>query len=77
MEWVRNICEFIRVTFQIVFISIQQRQNFQIEIIITRQYAPYKQTGEHKPLNWESLKGSLTRDFRLQVFFRNQCPPGL
>jgi len=23
-----------------------------------------------------SLKGSLTRDFRLQVFFMNQCPPG-
>jgi hypothetical protein len=22
------------------------------------------------------LKGSLTRDFRLQVFFMNQCPPG-
>jgi hypothetical protein len=22
------------------------------------------------------LKGSLTRDFRLQVFFVNQCPPG-
>ncbi len=22
------------------------------------------------------FKGSLTRDFRLQVFFRNQCPPG-
>jgi hypothetical protein len=22
------------------------------------------------------LKGSLTRDFRLQVFFINQCPPG-
>ncbi len=25
----------------------------------------------------EHLKGSLTRDFRLQVFFINQCPPGL
>jgi hypothetical protein len=24
-----------------------------------------------------SFKGSLTRDFRLQVFFINQCPPGL
>jgi len=24
-----------------------------------------------------SFKGSLTRDFRLQVFFVNQCPPGL
>jgi hypothetical protein len=23
-----------------------------------------------------SLKGSLTRYFRLQVFFMNQCPPG-
>ncbi len=23
------------------------------------------------------IKGSLTRDFRLQVFFMNQCPPGL
>ncbi len=23
-----------------------------------------------------NLKGSLTRDFRLQVFFMNQCPPG-
>jgi hypothetical protein len=23
-----------------------------------------------------TLKGSLTRDFRLQVFFMNQCPPG-
>jgi hypothetical protein len=23
------------------------------------------------------FKGSLTRDFRLQVFFMNQCPPGL
>jgi hypothetical protein len=23
------------------------------------------------------FKGSLTRDFRLQVFFINQCPPGL
>ncbi len=23
------------------------------------------------------LKGSLTRDFRLQVFFIYQCPPGL
>jgi hypothetical protein len=23
------------------------------------------------------VKGSLTRDFRLQVFFINQCPPGL
>ena len=23
-----------------------------------------------------SFKGSLTRDFRLQVFFMNQCPPG-
>jgi hypothetical protein len=23
-----------------------------------------------------TLKGSLTRDFRLQVFFVNQCPPG-
>jgi hypothetical protein len=23
------------------------------------------------------VKGSLTRDFRLQVFFMNQCPPGL
>jgi hypothetical protein len=22
------------------------------------------------------IKGSLTRDFRLQVFFINQCPPG-
>ncbi len=22
------------------------------------------------------LKGSLTQDFRLQVFFMNQCPPG-
>ncbi len=22
------------------------------------------------------VKGSLTRDFRLQVFFMNQCPPG-
>jgi hypothetical protein len=22
------------------------------------------------------IKGSLTRDFRLQVFFMNQCPPG-
>jgi hypothetical protein len=22
------------------------------------------------------FKGSLTRDFRLQVFFMNQCPPG-
>jgi hypothetical protein len=22
------------------------------------------------------LKGGLTRDFRLQVFFKNQCPPG-
>ncbi len=22
------------------------------------------------------LKGSLTRDFRAQVFFMNQCPPG-
>jgi hypothetical protein len=25
---------------------------------------------------FEELKGSLTRDFRLQVFFMNQCPPG-
>jgi hypothetical protein len=56
MEWVHNICEFIRVTYQIVFFSIQQRRNFQIEIIITRQYAPCKQTVEHKPLNWERLK---------------------
>jgi hypothetical protein len=23
-----------------------------------------------------SFKGSLTRDFRLQVFFMNKCPPG-
>jgi hypothetical protein len=23
------------------------------------------------------FKGSVTRDFRLQVFFLNQCPPGL
>jgi hypothetical protein len=23
-----------------------------------------------------TFKGSLTRDFRLQVFFMNQCPPG-
>jgi hypothetical protein len=23
-----------------------------------------------------NIKGSLTRDFRLQVFFMNQCPPG-
>jgi hypothetical protein len=22
------------------------------------------------------MKGSLKRDFRLQVFFMNQCPPG-
>ena len=27
-------------------------------------------------INGESLKGSLTRDFRLQVFFINQCPLG-
>jgi hypothetical protein len=26
--------------------------------------------------NTKQLKGSLTRDFRLQVFFMNQCPPG-
>jgi hypothetical protein len=25
----------------------------------------------------KNFKGSLTRDFRLQVFFINQCPPGL
>ncbi len=25
----------------------------------------------------QKFKGSLTRDFRLQVFFMNQCPPGL
>ncbi len=24
----------------------------------------------------KKIKGSLTRDFRLQVFFVNQCPPG-
>jgi hypothetical protein len=24
----------------------------------------------------QNFKGSLTRDFRLQVFFINQCPPG-
>ncbi len=24
----------------------------------------------------DSIKGSLTREFRLQVFFINQCPPG-
>jgi hypothetical protein len=29
------------------------------------------QSGQAMP-----LKGSLTRDFRLQVFFMNQCPPG-
>jgi hypothetical protein len=30
------------------------------------------------PLFWldNIFKGSLTRDFRLQVFFMNQCPPG-
>ncbi len=31
------------------------------------------------PFNPEAntkFKGSLTRDFRLQVFFMNQCPPG-
>jgi hypothetical protein len=27
--------------------------------------------------NMPIFKGSLTRDFRLQVFFMNQCPPGL
>ncbi len=26
--------------------------------------------------NIHNLKGSLTRDFRLQVFFMHQCPPG-
>ncbi len=38
------------------FYSIKQRRHFQIEIIVKRQYAPCKQTDEHKPLNWESLK---------------------
>ncbi len=34
--------------------------------------------GLYFPLLLEnSLKGSLTRDFWLQVFFMNQCPPGL
>ena len=28
------------------------------------------------PCPFGKLKGSLTRDFRLQVFFMNQCPPG-
>jgi hypothetical protein len=30
------------------------------------------------PLLWldNTFKGSLTRDFRLQVFCMNQCPPG-
>jgi hypothetical protein len=31
---------------------------------------------ELMPWNPGLLKGSLTRDFRLQVFFMNQCPPG-
>jgi hypothetical protein len=26
--------------------------------------------------NLQIFKGSLTRDFRLQVFFMKQCPPG-
>jgi hypothetical protein len=28
------------------------------------------------PCLFFNFKGSLTRDFRLQVFFMNQCPPG-
>ncbi len=28
------------------------------------------------PPGLTEIKGSLTRDFRLQVFFMNQCPPG-
>jgi len=33
----------------------------------------------HQPWLWREatgFKGSLTRDFRIQVFFMNQCPPG-
>ena len=30
----------------------------------------------YQPTVTLTIKGSLTRDFRLQVFFMNQCPPG-
>ncbi len=35
-----------------------------------------KNTARFKPLVFLLLKGSLTRDIRLHVFFMNQCPPG-
>ncbi len=33
-------------------------------------------SGKNNRVSQKQLKGSLTRDFRLQVFFVNQCPPG-
>jgi hypothetical protein len=49
--------------------SVQSIRSFRIET-----------NSEGPPLpvlhNFFSVKGSLTRDFRLQVFFMNQCPPG-
>jgi hypothetical protein len=36
----------------------------------------FNHQGEVSLVVFLSFKGSLTRDFRLQVFFMNQCPPG-
>ncbi len=36
----------------------------------------YEKNLKAKILCQTPLKGSLTREFRLQVFFMNQCPPG-
>jgi hypothetical protein len=35
-----------------------------------------KKDSEGRNIVVYSFKGCLTRDFRLQVFFINQCPPG-
>jgi hypothetical protein len=49
----------------VIYIWMQMQYRLEGNTVIT--YVAYMSIG---------VKGSLTRDFRLQVFFMNQCPPG-